>query len=82
MRGAPISKNNVFIILISGPNSWKSAHLLSSSSSSSSFFLSFFFFFFFFNSYGYLGIFFFWINKKLIEKSRPLPIQEVTTEAL
>ena len=47
MRGAPISKNNVFIILISGPNSWKSAHLLSSSSSSS-FFLSFFFFFFFF----------------------------------
>ena len=34
--GGPISNNNVFIILLSDPNSWRSAHLL-----------SFFFFFFF-----------------------------------
>ena len=56
MRGGPISKNNVFIIFLSDPNSWKIAHLLS---------LIFFFFFLFF-SYSCLAIFFFWINKKFI----------------
>ena len=55
MRGGPISKNNVFIIFLSDPNSWKIAHLLS---------LIFFIFLFF--SYSCLAILFFGLIKNLL----------------
>ena len=63
--GGPISNNNVFIILLSDPNNWRSAHLLSF------FFLFLFFFFIILYSYHYLAIFFFFFGliKNLLKRA-------------